>query len=151
FMFHSTWNIRSSCRKATRKRRLIFETLEDRTAPAIHTVRDINTDPTTEGSAPHKALVVNGTLYFRAETPATGIELWKSDGVPGGVTTVVKDINPGEGGSIWEAPVALNNSVYFLAYDGVATGIWKTDGTLSGTVPIWTTTGHVGNYLHVFD
>jgi ELWxxDGT repeat protein len=39
-----------------------------------------------------------GRTFFVAETGATGIELWATDGTAAG-TTGVKDINPGSAGS----------------------------------------------------
>ena len=41
---------------------------------------------------------MNGTLFFAANDGMHGVELWKSDGTAAG-TVLVKDINPGSGGS----------------------------------------------------
>jgi ELWxxDGT repeat protein len=43
-------------------------------------------------------MVSNGTLYFIADDGVSGEELWKTDGTDAG-TVLVKDINPGAGGS----------------------------------------------------
>jgi ELWxxDGT repeat protein len=41
---------------------------------------------------------VDGTLFFVAEDPTHGTELWESDGTAAG-TVLVADINPGPGDS----------------------------------------------------
>ena len=42
--------------------------------------------------------LINGFIYFTAETPVEGRELWRTDGTTAG-TTFVKDIVPGSGAS----------------------------------------------------
>ncbi|MCC6671854.1 MAG: hypothetical protein IT458_12400, partial [Planctomycetes bacterium] len=83
--------------------------------------------------------VVNNRLYFFATDPATGTELWVSDGTNAG-TVLLKDINPGAGSSVSNNPFAANllvsgNRMFFPATDGT-TGIepWTSDGTTPGTV-----------------
>jgi ELWxxDGT repeat protein len=80
----------------------------------------------------------NLTLFF-ADHPDTGVELWVTDGTPGG-THIVKDINPGPDDSItWGDNTARNivrvgDKVYFIADDGIhGEELWVTDGTASGT------------------
>jgi len=92
---------------------------------------------------------VNGTLFFTASDGVHGLELWKSDGTTSG-TVMVKDIFPGEttyqgyyGG--WYTvtnssdPAGLTNvngTLFFRASDGATRGLWKSDGTEAGTVPV---------------
>ena len=90
---------------------------------------------------------VNGRLYFTAEDGIHGRELWTSDGTPTG-TVMVKDIAPGEA---WDPDssqmvvassrpdnlTSVNGILYFTAWDP-ANGreLWKSDGTLAGTLMI---------------
>src|SRR5262249_22140479 len=82
-----------------------------------------------------------------ATTPASGSELWKTDGTTAG-TVMVKDIQPGAGDAFDQAYdnddvdlgnhwATLGGSVVFPANDGV-TGqeLWISDGTAAGTVSL---------------
>jgi len=57
--------------------------------------------------------------------------------VPKDVSTLIKDINPGAGSSNPQSFTDVNGASFFSAYD-VMTGneLWKSDGTLAGTVPV---------------
>ena len=63
-----------------------------------------------------------------------GHELWRSDGTRKG-TRMVKDINPGPAGSLFEIiPSSLGTPFYFFADDGVhGAELWRSDGTAAGT------------------
>ena len=77
---------------------------------------------------------VDGTLFFSTHRNSPGVELWKSDGTPGG-TMVVKDINPGTGHSSPNHLTDVNGTLYFTAVDGSnGRELWKSDGTFGGTV-----------------
>ncbi len=81
--------------------------------------------------------IMNGKLYFAGRTVAEGIELWVSDGTPGG-TSLLKDINTGAADSGPKNGFTVyNNELYFTANDGT-TGreLWKTNGTGAGTVRV---------------
>jgi len=83
-------------------------------------------------------LVSTGSyLLFAAQNAATGVELWKSDGTNGG-TNLLIDINTGNAGADSSNPsnfYILNSVVLFTATEAINGGeIWKTDGTVSGTV-----------------
>src|SRR5580765_3271807 len=68
-------------------------------AGPAYLVKDINTKPNPHSdSTPAKPIVVGPTLYFRADDGNSGVELWASDGTAVG-TRLVRDINPGAGGS----------------------------------------------------
>jgi ELWxxDGT repeat protein len=76
---------------------------------------------------------VRGTLYFSANDGKHGFELWRSDGTRRG-TRMVKDINPGRGGSDLSGITAVNRIIYFTADDGVhGAALWRSDGTARGT------------------
>jgi len=72
-----------------------------------------------------------GLLYFASEIPGQGhgVELWRSDGTPGG-TYEVLDIEPGPGSSNPAWLTSFQGRMYFAAN----TGLWRSDGTAQGTV-----------------
>ena len=79
-----------------------------------------------------------GRCSSRPTTGRHSLELWKSDGTEAG-TVLVKDINPGGGGSAGSLPnhlTAVDGTLYFTAFDP-DTGIelWKSDGTEAGHRP----------------
>ena len=77
------------------------------------------------------------TAVFAATDPATGAELWRTDGTPGG-TTLVVDAVPGATGSLpagWFRYFAVTGGVaYYRGTDGVnGLELWRSDGTAGGT------------------
>ena len=98
------------------------------------------------GSEPKRFFVASdGTLYFSADDPSHGRELWASDGTAAG-TRMVADVIPGEGGSNPFNFVEFNGSIYFvvdtdvfdwrnylyrLTGDGVVERVTYTDGRLA--------------------
>ncbi len=75
---------------------------------------------------------INGTLMFIANTHKNGTELWKFDEVLS-KTILVKDINPGFGGSNPANFFEMNNMLFFTAEDPLGRSIWQSDGTEKGT------------------
>ena len=83
-----------------------------------------------------------GSLFFSGNDGVHGSELWQTDGTPEG-TRLVKDIAV-IGGTIYphvqdSSPCgfsAIGDTLYFSAFDGdhATKGLWKTDGTGTGTV-----------------
>ncbi len=88
------------------------------------------------GFRPEHLMPVRGRVYFTADDGnGAGLELWSTDGTPGGTT--VLDLRPGPTWS-WVQPLAaLGNQLLFQDRDGAsgANGLWLTDGTLAATVP----------------
>ncbi|MFC2036401.1 ELWxxDGT repeat protein [Chloroflexota bacterium] len=85
---------------------------------------------------------MDGLLFFNATDRAvgpppwtgTGDELWKSDGTEAG-TVLVKDIEPGGGGSGPRGLLAVDGVLFLTAYDSShGRELWKSDGTEAGTV-----------------
>jgi ELWxxDGT repeat protein len=75
-----------------------------------------------------------GRIFFAADPGDRGLQLWSSDGTPegSGLVTVI-------GGSLGSAPSQLTpfaEGALFTAFDGVEGGLWRSDGTPAGTVPI---------------
>jgi ELWxxDGT repeat protein len=94
-------------------------------------VKDIN--PGGVGSYPIGLTSVNGTVYFSANDGVHGYELWKSDGTPTG-TDLVKDLNPGSASTSFDI-ANFNGTLYFSAIGAVG-GLFKSDGTATGTVQV---------------
>ena len=111
----------------------------DGTPGGLALVKDINPGPS--GSSPSVLTNVNGTLYFAANDPEHGQALWKSDGTEAGTTLVYDTILGPVSGPILEIAAAGNTVFFSTAYvpftppnHSYAGGLFKTDGTPSGTV-----------------
>ena len=76
----------------------------------------------------------SGVLYLAADDGRHGHELWRSDGNRKR-TRMVRDINPGPGGSLFGIIRSTSNlPFYFFPDDGVhGAELWRTDGTAAGT------------------
>ncbi len=117
-------------------RKMMMESLDQRLAMAADfgLVKDINVQVDDLGSDPSNFTRVGTTAYFLASTPATGSELWKTDGTTAG-TALVRDIRPGVEGSGIQSLFNVNGTLFFTANDGVnGYELWKSDGTAAGTV-----------------
>lgn len=103
------------------------------TAQTFNLLKDIN--PGAPNSDPHiMAKDAIGFIYFYADDPTHGVELWKSNGTS---TKLVKDINPGVADGNPKSGILFNNLIYFVATDGVnGTELWSSDGTPAGTVMV---------------
>ena len=79
--------------------------------------------------------VVGDNIYFAGYDVVNGNEFWKSDGTAAG-TVLVKNINPGSGGSFPNAFCVVGSKIIFTANDGLSSDLWQTDGTEAGTVKL---------------
>ena len=76
----------------------------------------------------------NGFIYFSADDPTHGVELWKSNGSS---TKLIRDINPGVGDGNPNSGVVYNSLLYFIANDGInGAELWISDATPAGTVMV---------------
>lgn len=128
----SPCRVRPVARRRSRVGRSPSEALESRTLLAANLVKDIENFGIS--SFPQHLTEVNGTVYFVAQTQATGAELWRTDGTSAG-TFLVHDIDPGPSSSGLFYLTNVNGVLFFSAGDA-ATGIelWKSDGTSNGTL-----------------
>lgn len=85
--------------------------------------------------------IVNNKMIFYAHNTVDGYEPYVSDGTAGG-TFMLKNINPS--GNSWinvsqNAHLYFNSKFcFFIANNGTARALWRTDGTTSGTIQLTT-------------
>ncbi|HZI12351.1 MAG TPA: ELWxxDGT repeat protein [Myxococcus sp.] len=95
-------------------------------------VRDLA--PGAGGSRPLEFVRVGDRVFFTANDPRYGRELFVSDGTRWG-TRLVRDIWPGAMGSFPSSLFAYNGLLYFAAADPArGRELWRSDGTPYGTV-----------------
>lgn len=76
---------------------------------------------------------LGGRVVFSAAAPASGRELWASDGTPAG-TVLVRDVAPGPQGAALHSLTAAFGRLVFAANDGErGLETWASDGTAAGT------------------
>jgi ELWxxDGT repeat protein len=79
-------------------------------------------------------MATQSITFFDKPSPTTGDELWATDGSN---TWLVKDINPGVGGSNPIDQTQLNGNLLFFGYDSTnGYQLWTSDGTAGGTVSL---------------
>ena len=93
----------------------------------------IKISPTIKHDQTGTGGLLAGKVIFKGSTPATGSEIYMTDGTTGG-TALIKDINPGAASSDPEDFAILNGYLYFTADDGThGRELWRTNGTAAGT------------------
>lgn len=103
-------------------------------------VKDIN--PGTEGANVQNIIAYNGKIYFSASDPINGQELWMSDGTAIG-TVMLKDINTSSaatfnsGSNPREFTICNGILYFFCGINSYESSLWKTDGTVAGTVRVF--------------
>jgi ELWxxDGT repeat protein len=110
----------------------------DGTAAGTEVVLDANPGP--EGSffssSVYPEIIAVGDTLFYGAWDEGGLELWKSDGTPGG-TVRVADLNPGPESSYPARLTAVGGTVFFRAWDEEGGDeLWRSDGTAAGTVRV---------------
>ncbi|QGJ69065.1 Hypothetical protein PBC10988_7310 [Planctomycetales bacterium 10988] len=133
FSQHSERHHRTRLRQQ-KETALQLETLEDRHLLSAAEPFLIDINQVGISSNPKYLTDVNGTLFFSANSdPATGQELWKSDGTIEG-TQIVKNIYRGARGSEPRFLTEVNGKVFFSANSlGSEKDLWVSDGTCEGT------------------
>ena len=78
-------------------------------------------------------VVAAGTaLFFIGYEPATGFELWTSDGTTAG-TRLVRDVVPGQGNENFYGLTPSGARVFFIGQGNDGQELWTSDGTATGT------------------
>jgi ELWxxDGT repeat protein len=88
-----------------------------------------------KGSTPHQLLRVGNKVFFVANDGLHGYELWVTNGTAAG-THMVKDIHHGSSSSSVYAMTAVGKALFFGANDGNGPGLWKSDGSKTGTTRV---------------
>jgi ELWxxDGT repeat protein len=87
--------------------------------------------------------VLNNKMLFYAHNTVDGYEPYISDGTPAG-TYLLKNVNPTAASSGNSSLAAVqctewhfnNKYAYFIAFNGTANALWRTDGTNAGTIQL---------------
>lgn len=101
----------------------------------VHTSLSRDISPGPAPSFPERFTVVGSTLFFTADHPTYGRELWKTSAA--GVTSLVRNIVPGATGSHPDKLTAVGPTLFFTAEDSTGDReLWKSDGTTAGTTRV---------------
>mgnify|MGYP002632997967 CR=1 FL=1 len=98
-------------------------------------VKNINTFGVPYNGNVANITKVGALTYYSAATPATGTELWKSDGTAAGTVLVKEIYSSTSTGSYPGDLTAVGSTLLFAANDGDhGQELWRSDGTAAGTV-----------------
>ena len=103
----------------------------------------------TQSSSPTILGVLNSELYFSANDGIDGTQLWQTDGTAAG-TTMVTDLSQNNSPYIegsFSSLVSLNGAIFFEVGSprGLASTIYRSDGTPGGTSAIFTPDSSTGS------
>src|SRR4051812_44413023 len=121
-------NRRHSCAPA-----FCAEAMEPRLLLAATLVKDISTSPAT--STVRTLGNIGDWAIFAEDDGVHGLELYRSNATTGG-TFMLKDIHPGAGGSDPFLFATVGKTMFFGADDGVGRALWRTDGSVNGTIKL---------------
>ncbi|MDX2169021.1 MAG: hypothetical protein SF182_18280 [Deltaproteobacteria bacterium] len=100
---------------------------------AIEPANPVVPNPADAPTGISRITATAGAVWFSAVDPASGRELWRSDGSAAGTRQVVELI-PGPTGANPTELVAWQNGIAFVAADGSGgTALYRSDGTPAGT------------------
>jgi len=82
--------------------------------------------------------LVGQIVYFLANDLTNGLQLWRSDGTEAGTHIVAAIRANNSGGAADEGPIfaplaTIQGILYFTASDAAGPGLWRSDGTATGT------------------
>jgi ELWxxDGT repeat protein len=105
-------------------------------------VDDVEPGPKPREIRVPRDIGVSGSrVFFQANDGVHGLEPWVSDGTASG-TALTADVNPGPRGSFPFSFTAFKGDVFFSTIGGGNDrGLWKTDGSRSGTVRVSAVSG----------
>jgi len=106
---------------------LVAGSLASASVPAVADVISLASDVDPGGSSsPSDFSVFNGQLYFRAQTSATGAEVYRFDG---STSQLVADLNPGSNGSNPAGLTTWNDQLFLQAtLPATGTELYQFDG-----------------------
>ena len=109
-----------------------------RTAPkAVRVVVDLVPGAGHDSSYPDDLTRLGDAIYFRAETAATGTELWMTDGTADG-THLVRDIAPGSDGSFPTRLTVAGSRLFFSARTDAEAAMMVAGDSSPGGVVVYT-------------
>ncbi len=119
--------------------------ISDGTKEGTNQIKDINpgnASGVANNSNNAQLTLIDDKVYFVGNNGVNGRELWVTDGTEQG-TLMIKDINLGSGGMLPRFAGSeprhfekFNDEIFFAASDASGPGLFKTNGTESGTVKV---------------
>ena len=111
---------------------------ESTASEQVEMVMDIAVGPGPSPENPTYITPLGDGVVFLAKDARHRIELWFSDGLPGG-SGILRDVHLGPRSSTvqYQQTTTIDGEAYYVLDDGIYAGeVWKTDGTAVGTVRV---------------